>query len=306
LNPINKVLIVGAGAVGAAVASKIYDTFPSDVSVLAAGERFSRYKKNGFILNGKRFDFPLASPDDAIVADLIIVAVKSHNLSDAIATMKNKVGPTTIILSLLNGISSEEILADAFGKEKVLLAMILGIDAVRIGNDTRFSSSGKIFFGKELNKGNAWSPEVRAVADFFDKTGVPYVVPENMTRSLWYKFMINVGINQASAVLRAPYRVFQTIPEARSVMESGMREVIALSKILGTGLEDADLERWTDTLMALGPEGVTSMLQDVEAKRKTEVEIFSGTVIELGKKAQLPTPVNELWFNLIRTIERNY
>ncbi len=184
--------------------------------------------------------------------------------------------------------------------------MILGIDAVRIGNDTRFSSSGKIFFGKELNPENAWNPQVQAVADFFDKTGVTYVVPANMTRSLWYKFMINVGINQASAVLRAPYRVFQTIPEARAVMESGMREVIALSRILGTGLEDADLARWIDTLMSLGPEGVTSMLQDVEAKRKTEVEIFSGTVIELGEKVGLPTPVNELWFNLIRTIEKSY
>jgi len=306
LNSISKVLIVGAGAVGAAVASKIYDTLPSDISVLAADERFSRYKKSGFILNGKRFDFPLSSPDDLNVADLIIVSVKSHHLNDAINTMKNKVGPSTIILSLLNGISSEETLANAFGKEKVLLAMILGIDAVRIGNETRFSSSGKIFFGKELNNKNSWSPQVRAVADFFDKTSIAYVVPENMTRSLWYKFMINVGINQASAVLRAPYRVFQTIPEARSVMESGMREVVALSKILGTGLNDADLERWNDTLMALGPEGVTSMLQDVEAKRKTEVEIFSGTVIELGKKAGMPTPVNALWFNLIRTIEKCY
>ena len=306
MNPINKVLIVGAGAVGAAVASKIYNTFPAAVSVLASGERLARYRNTGFILNGKRFDFPLALPDDSSVADLIIVAVKSHHLDDAISMMKNKVGPNTTILSLLNGISSEESLSAAFGKEKVLLAMILGIDAVRIGNDTRFSSSGKIHFGIELNPENAWHPQVRAVAEFFDKTGVPYIVPENMTRSLWYKFMINVGINQASAVLRSPYRVFQTIPEARAVMESGMREVIALSKIMGTGLEDADLERWTDTLMALGPEGVTSMLQDVEAKRKTEVEIFSGTVIELGKKAGLATPVNDLWFNLIRTIEKTY
>ena len=56
-----------------------------------------------------------------------------------------------------------------------------------------------------------------------------------MIRSLWYKFMINVGINQASAVIRAPYGVFQTMPEASEVMESAMRETVELSTIAGDG-----------------------------------------------------------------------
>jgi 2-dehydropantoate 2-reductase len=127
-----------------------------------------------------------------------------------------------------------------------------------------------------------------------------------MIRSIWYKFMINVGINQASAVLRAPYGVFQTLPEAREVMESAMRETVALSNSMGTGLRDTDVAAWYDTLSRLAPDGKTSMLQDVEAGRKTEVEAFAGAVIELGEAAGLAVPVNRTLFNLIRAIERGY
>jgi 2-dehydropantoate 2-reductase len=246
------------------------------------------------------------SPADRSEPDLVVVAVKCHQLPRAIEDMRRHVGPSTQILSLLNGITSEDMLAAAFGGEKVLYAMILGIDAVREGNSTRFSGTGTIHFGDASNVTGSWSGRVSRIARFFERTGVAFVVPEDMIRSLWYKFMINVGINQASAVLRAPYGVFQTMPEAKEVMESAMRETVALSKSVGTGLRDADVASWYDTLSKLAADGKTSMLQDVEAGRKTEVEAFAGTVIERGESAGLAMPVNRTLFNLIRAIERGY
>jgi len=232
--------------------------------------------------------------------------VKSHHLKRAIADMAGYVGPSTLVLSLLNGITSEDELSAAFGREKLPYAMILGIDAVRVGNETSFSSSGKIHFGDARNTKGAWSERVSRIASLFARCGIDYVVPEDMLRSLWYKFMINVGINQASAVLRSTYGAFQRLPEAKAVMEASMREVIALSSALGTGLEESDIAAWKETLAGLSPEAKTSMLQDVEAGRKTEVEAFAGTVIALGEKAGVATPVNHLLFNMIRTIEQSY
>ena len=304
MEEIRRILIVGAGAVGAAVAGIIGD--PSVVSILAGGERESCYRRDGFLLNGVRRDFPLVSPGDHSAPDLVIVAVKSYQLPQAISDMRNHVGPGTLILSLLNGISSEDALAEEFGNEKVPFAMILGIDAVREGNSTRYSGTGKIHFGDALNETGAWSQRVNRIARFFERTGVAFVVPPDMIRSLWYKFMINVGINQASAVLRAPYGVFQGMPEAKEVMESAMHETVALSAALGTGLRDADVAAWYDTLMKLAPDGKTSMLQDVEARRKTEVDAFAGTVLRLADAAGLAVPVNRTLFNLIRAIERGY
>jgi 2-dehydropantoate 2-reductase len=310
MGEIRSVLIVGAGAVGASVASVLRRGEGVRVSVLADAGRTARYAAEGFVLNGERVFFPLlpagSAPPRGEEPDLIVVAVKCHHLERAIADMAPYVGEGSLVLSLLNGITSEDELAAAFGREKVPYAMILGIDAVRIGNATSFSSSGKIHFGDARNPKGEPSERVARIASFFDRCGMGYLVPEDMVRSLWYKFMINVGINQASALLRATYGAFQRLPEAWAVMEAAMRETIELSRALGTGLEESDIEAWRGTLMGLSPDAKTSMLQDVEARRKTEVEAFAGTVIALGAKAGVATPVNRLLFNMIRTIEQSY
>lgn len=297
-------LVVGAGAIGTAVAGTIANHDAEAVSILASGERLERYRKDGFVLNGARRRFSLIDAREVREADLIIVAVKNHQLDDAIRDMTPCVGPRTLIISLLNGISSEDVLADAFGPEKVLYAMILGIDAVREGNSTRFSTGGVVHFGDARNEDGAWSPRVSRIASFLARVGVPFIVPSDMVRSLWYKFMINVGINQVSAVIGGTYGVFQTNPHAQSVMEAAMAEVVAVSKAKGTGLEDADIKVWYKTLRSLGPDGKTSMLQDVEAGRTTEVDAFAGAMIRLGQETGVPVPVNRTLSGLLKAMEK--
>jgi 2-dehydropantoate 2-reductase len=117
--------------------------------------------------------------------------------------------------------------------------------------------------------------------------------------------MINVGMNQASAVMRAPYGIFQNIKSAQELMEALMREVIALAGVLGINLTDRDIDDWYAFLNTLSPQGKTSMLQDIEAGRKTEVEIFGGKVVELGKKHDVPTPINQTVLRIIQVLEQN-
>ncbi|MGO8694271.1 MAG: ketopantoate reductase family protein [Rectinemataceae bacterium] len=303
MNPISEVLIVGAGAVGSAVGAIIEGRLPGTVSVLADAARRERYRREGFILNGRRFEFRLLAPEERSEPDLIMVAVKNAQLPAAIGQMANHVGPDTLILSLMNGISSEEDLAAVFGWNRILYSMILGIDAVRRGTTTTYSAGGTVHFGEAKNAEGAWSPRVERVAEFFGRAGLSFTVPEDMRRSLWYKFMINVGINQCSAVLRAPYGFFQKSPEARALMEAVMREVVALSSALGTGLVEEDIALWYTTLMRLGPGGMTSMLQDIEAGRKTEVDYFGGTMVELGRRFGVPVPLNEALLLVIRALE---
>jgi 2-dehydropantoate 2-reductase len=124
-----------------------------------------------------------------------------------------------------------------------------------------------------------------------------------MIRIMWWKFMINVGINQASAILRAPYGVFQASPYAQQIMESAMREVLVIAASKGINLVEADIQEWYAFLNTLDPKGKTSMLQDIEAGRKTEVEIFGGKVLEMGKETGIQTPVNEILFHAIKVIE---
>ncbi|MFB0920944.1 MAG: ketopantoate reductase C-terminal domain-containing protein, partial [Oscillospiraceae bacterium] len=131
------------------------------------------------------------------------------------------------------------------------------------------------------------------------------VVPD-MPKRLWSKFMLNVGVNQTSAVFGCDYSGLQNDGSARSTMLSAMEEARALSEKENVNLSQADIDYWLHILGGLNPQGKPSMLQDIEAKRHSEVELFSGTVLELGKKHGLSFPVNRMLYDKIKAIEATF
>ncbi|AEF81842.1 ketopantoate reductase family protein [Leadbettera azotonutricia] len=303
---INSVLIAGAGAIGLLVAETIYRADPACVSILAKGARLERYRKNGLAVNGERLDFKFGSEKPV---DLIIIASKFHHLNQIIEDIKPYVGKDTIILSLLNGISSEDIIGKIYGSSRLPLAMIIGTDALHQHEETTYTQKGIINFGDA--EGNNGERE-KNVADFFARAKVPFALQPNMKRMLWYKYMINVGANQTTAVLRLPYAAVQNngnphqVNEACQLVEKAMSEVIAIANAQGIDLNKTDIANWYKTVNTLNPASYTSMCQDVLAYRKTEVEMFGFTMMELGKKLNIPVPVNEMLYLQIRTIEQTY
>ena len=305
MEKIKRISIIGLGAVGCIYASMLHDMDPESVTVIADSGRIERYKRDKYIINGKTYDFNYISPDEKCKpADLIIVSVKSYNLQQAIKDIKNHVGEDTIILSLLNGISSEEIIGDIYGMDKLLYGICIGIDSLRQNNVVTFSKSGKLVFGERIN--DIYSQKVQALKELFDKAGIPCKIPEDMIRFLWWKFMVNVGINQSSAVLGAHYKIFHTDSYARELMESAMWEVINISEKTEINLNENDLISWYEVLYKLSPEGRTSMLEDIENGRKTEIELFGETVCKLGEKYGVDVPVNKTLVRIIRVLENKF
>ncbi len=299
---IQRITIVGAGAMGAAYASLFYEMDPGCIFLLAGGERYTNLKREGLIVNGKRYSLSVVKPEEHHPpSDFIMVAVKDHHLKAAIRDMEHLVGDHTMILSVMNGIDSEEQIGAVYGMDKLLYAVVVGIDAVRHGNAVTFSKQGKLLFGEASNP--ILTDRVKILRSLFQKAGIVCDTPEDMIRTLWWKFMINVGMNQVSAVLRAPYRIFHHSGDARDLMEEAMREVIALANAQHIPLQEEDIQSFYPYLRAMSPEGKTSMVQDVEARRKTEVEMFAGKVIALGERYNIPTPVNKTLFKLIKAIE---
>jgi 2-dehydropantoate 2-reductase len=302
MQEIHNVAVWGAGAMGAYFAAQFASAPGFSTTLIASGERRERLNRDGLIVNGQQFRIPVVDPAQAdSPADLILVALKHHQLQEAAGQIGQLVGETTIFVSVMNGLESEEILAALYGKEKVLYAISLGIDAVREGNAVAYTRAGTHYFGEANNE--QISTRVSMMQRAFDRAGIRHQTPVDMTRMLWWKFMINVGVNQASAVMGAPYGVFHSNPHAQSLMEGLMREVVTLAKIQGVNLSEQDIAEWYPVLSRLSPQGKTSMLQDVEAHRKTEVEIFGGKVVALGKTHNIPTPVNETVVQIIRVLE---
>lgn len=302
-DPIRRVAILGAGAIGGYFAARFFDTPGIDTVILARGDRLERLRREGLVINDRRYDIESVDPLQAIeCVDLVLVALKHQHLDEALQHLAPLVGEETIFLSLMNGLESEEVIGSRFGMEKVLYGIVMSLDGQRVGNRITFSNPGVHYFGKLDNR----SPDIRVrrVQRAFDAAGIQHRTPDDMRWMLWWKFMINVGVNQASAVLGATYGMFRRSPEACALKESLMREAIELARGHGVDLGQKDIDDWYEVLDTVAEDGRTSMLQDIEAGRRTEVDIFAGTAVRLGREKGIPTPVNEAVLNIIRFMER--
>lgn len=304
MKKINSVNIIGMGALGLMYANMIQQSLGSEaVSFLMDSDRIKKYQGKSFSVNGQEKTFNLLDAENAVNVDLVIVAVKFGGLESAVELMKNAVGKDTIIISVLNGISSEETIAARYGAEKIIYTVAQAMDAMKFGNELRYTKSGELHIGV-ANGGT--EENLIALEEFFDRSKVAYVREENIIRRMWSKFMLNVGINQTCMVYGKTYSQVLTEEEANRTFVSAMQEVIELSKAEGINLSQEDLQFYVDIIKTLDPKGTPSMGQDRINKRKSEVELFAGTVIRMSKKHGLKVPTNEFLYEQVKKIEAEY
>ena len=306
MKSIEKVLICGIGAIGSIYANKINNYDSAGLRVLVDRARYEKYLKNPKIFNGKELKLNYVLPKNTdYKADLIIIATKYDGLFDAVSNIKNFIKEDTIILSLLNGVTSEEIIASKYGWEHVLLSYFIGHSAMREGNNIVFDGIGDIVFGGRFNNDND-KKNIILVKDYFDKVGISYEIPEDMYRALWLKYMLNVGSNQPSAILGMTFGQMQGNKTFRNLFINIMKEVQAVAKASGVNNTETMIDEALCAFDKMIPEGKTSMLQDVEAKRMTEVEMFGGDMVKFGEKYNIPTPYNQVLKEMIEVIHKNY
>jgi 2-dehydropantoate 2-reductase len=303
MKEIKKVLICGIGAVGAIYANKIGEYDNDNLRALVDPKRLENYTKNPKIFNGKPLNLNYILPDaQDFKADLIIIATKFDGLKEVVGNLKNFVKKDTIIISLLNGVISEEIIAQTYGWEHTLISFFIGHSAMREGNNITQDGTGEIVFGiksPELTQ----KSDVELVKNFFDSAKINYETPEDMMRAYWLKFMLNVSSNQPSAILRLTFGQMQSNEKFLQLFKKIIEEVRQIAQAEGVKNTDTMYEEALEAFKRMIPDGKTSMLQDVEAGRKTEVEIFAGTMVELGKKHNIPTPYNQVLKDLIEIID---
>lgn len=302
MSEIKNILIIGLGAIGSVYATQFHDFDAGCVKILLDESRYKKYSENGVVVNGKKYYFNyILDTDTSYKADLILIATKSPGFEQASDMIKNFVKEDTIIMSLLNGISSEEILFKKYGHEKVLYSYFIGCAVMRSGLETSFDRMGTLVFGEAQNK--EYSKNVQRVKDLFDKVGIVYQIHDDMLASLWKKFIINIGINQTSAALYAPYSVLQESKHARKFANDLMEEAVQIADKIGIQGSENFSQAAFDLIDMMPSELKPSMLQDVDNKKETEVDIFAGEVCKLGKKYNVQTPKNELVLDIIKSID---
>lgn len=303
MNEIKTVGLIGLGAVGALYAAKLLAS-GADLRVIVDDERKDRYSREGVYVNGERVDFPYVTPKDAVPVDLLLIVTKEGGLLSAMETASGFVGKDTLIISLLNGVTSEGIVSERFGAGNVLYSVAQGMDAVKEGNRLTYVHPGRIVLG-EREEGEI-SARVQKVADFLNSHGVVCTPVGDMVRRQWGKLMLNVGLNQACMVFECDYGGVQQPGKPRETMLGAMREAQKMAALEGYAISEEEFSEWVALLDSFSPEGKPSMRQDGEAHRKSEVELFAGTMVRLGQKHGAQLPVNEWLYKRVEEIEAGY
>lgn len=304
---IQSAAILGRGALGVMYGDFLSSRMPEgSVYFLGDEKRCERYRAQPLTANGSPCSLLFKSPKDIKKApDLLIVALKGPALQNALQSIKGLISENTIVISVMNGISSEGIIEEELGTHRIVHCVAQRMDALFQNGLLTYKNFGELVIG--LSPEHKDMPEVLdAVVDFFDRTEMPYVVDRNILHRMWCKWMLNVGVNQTLAVYDDVFRRVHQEGDARETLKAAMREVLALSQKEGTGLTEQDFRDYLQIIDELNPDGMPSMRQDRLAKRLTEVDLFAGTVIQKAEKYGLPVPVNHRLYDEIKSFESAY
>ena len=302
MQKIKKISLIGLGAMGVFFAPRLAAAYPEGFRVIADGERKRRLEEKGVIVNGVNYKFPIITPEEKRdPADLILIGVKGYGLDQAIEDIRNQVGDETLIISLLNGVDSEEKLVKSFGEKHVLYGYMRMSVVMKDGKADFDPYWGKIHFGEKLNK--EYSERVLAVKEVFDKADIPYEIDEDMLKGIWFKFMCNIGENMTCALLGIPFGGFHVSDHANWVRIEAMKEVAAIAQKKGINIGKEEIEMQNKTILTIPYPNKPSTLQDLEAFKHTEIDMFAGTVIQMGRELGIPTPICEMFYHGIHVLE---
>ena len=297
--------VIGLGALGTLYAHLLTESLGKDhVLVLADQTRTERYRKTTLFFNEAPCDFNYTDAATATEpVDLLLFAVKFGGLEDAMATCRHLVGPETTLVSVLNGISSEQVLGQMFDPGQIVWTVAQYMSAVKAGSHVHVDPLGELAIGVPSGQDDR---HLRRLIRFFDSIHFPYSLPEDIRVHMWSKLLCNTGCNQACMVFECGYGGLQPGGAGRETMLDAMREVAAVGKAEGIPLSEKDVQSWVDIIDVFPPDGEPSMRQDGKAHRKSEVELFSGTIRKLGAKHGVPTPVNDWLYQRIHEMEAAY
>ena len=297
---IKKVAVLGAGAVGSYVIWGLSARRDIELGVVADGPRGERLAKEGCAINGKIYRPAVWTPQEAHDADLLIVCLKYGALPGALDSIRQVVGEHTIVMSLMNGVDSEEILAAEVGADHLLYSLIKVVshreaDGFRFDPDTTLG----IIYGELAAPFE--SERVQAVAALFEGTGVRFRATEHIREEMWSKFRLNVCNNLPQAILGAGVGCYRDSVHMKAISDGLRRELEAIAAAKGIDMQKVDAVSGKGC--AVKPSARYSTLQDLDAGRHTEIDMFSGALIRMGKELGIPTPYNEFAYHMIKALE---
>lgn len=300
---IQSVAILGAGAVGCYVLWGLADKAAANalqLGVVAEGSRAERLRQNGCTINGQVYHPQVWTPQQAHGVDLLIVALKYGALPGALDSIRTIVSEHTVVMSLMNGVASEELIAAQIGAAHVLPALIK-VASRRTEDGVRFDPETTIgiIYGELTAPFD--SDRVQAVRALFADTGIHFRVTEHIREEIWSKFRLNVCNNLPQAILGAGVGCYSDSAHIKAISDGLRRELEAIAAAKGIDLSKVAAASTHGSTVP--PTARYSTLQDLDAGRHTEIDMFSGALMRMGRELGIPTPYNEYTYHMIKALE---
>ena len=304
-----KIAVLGAGAMGSLFGSRLAksgnDVWLIDVWREAVGAINER---------GLRIDDKAGSevvqiratldPCDVGVADLLLVFVKCYDTEAAVRQALPTIGANTTVLSLQNGWGNGPRIGAIVGKERLLLGVCYHSATMAGPGHVMHVGHGVTFMGEP---DGTISDRLIQIASTFNKAGIEVNPTPEVLKEIWSKLALNVCTLPTSALLRFFSRQLSEHSGVLNLMQSLLREVVAVARTQDIPLSFE--ERWeaiTGLLKGLGPNARSSMRQDVDRRRRTEIDVINGAVVEAGRRLGIPTPYNDAMFWLMKSLEETF
>jgi 2-dehydropantoate 2-reductase len=301
-----KILVVGAGGVGGYYGALLARA-GHDVTFVARGEHGNAIREHGLLVTLPDSHIRVEAkvlPDVAAArgldVDVAIVAVKADDLEGIAAPLADALSKDGVAIPLLNGLDSEEILARAIGRERVV-GGIAQIAARKGAPGTVIVDAPARLVLAPLDAERM--PLVERLGEVFTAAGFPCDVKPNLARVLWSKLLWNAPFNAICALTRKSAGEVLQMPELEATVRAAMLELVAVARAEGVNLDEALVEATIDATRTKFANSRPSMLQDVLAKRRTETRELQGSVVRRGRAHGIPTPVLSTLFALMLGLE---
>ena len=300
-----RVVIVGAGAMGCLFGFLLQKAEKEVWLLEKHPDLVNHIKKYGIQvegISGEHHVFPQITTEanEIKVADLILIFVKAFDTAQAIQDAKPLVGSGSVVLTLQNGIGNVEEIVKVVGQKQTIAgttahgATVLGVGHIR------HAGTGETVVGELDGKKTSRLKEIQA---FLGSAGINLQITQDITGLLWSKLLINGGINPLTGITGLRNGELLDYEETRAIMQRTVNEAKAVVDRKGIHLIYPNHLQKVEAVCQATARNISSMLQDVQNKKKTEMDYINGAILREGKKLSLDMPINQALINLIHLLE---
>ena len=296
-----KIAIIGSGGVGGYFGARLMQA-GNDVSFVARGAQLKAMQTNGLHIKSILGDFKVkkVKATDRITAikepDLIILAVKAWQIKEIRAELNKILSKDTTILPLQNGVLAAKELLEVIDKKHVLgglCRIISKIEEPGVIHHTGVTPG--IVFG-ELDQSK--TERIKNIQHLLKKAHIEARIAEDIEADLWKKF-IAICVSGLLAVSNTTYGELRTMHESRQLMIELLQEIFLLSQKVGVKIEPDFIEKTVSFIDTFPYDSTSSLTRDVWAKRSSEIDYQNGTVVKLGEKYGVATPINRFVYHCL-------